>query len=74
MGNADDPTAVVDESGAVRGVKGLSVIDESIMPDIPSVATNVTTIMIAEAICRRLRAEPRSVESFIKSALESALS
>jgi choline dehydrogenase len=54
MGTADDPCAVVDENGAVRGVKGLHVVDASIMPEIPSVATNVTTIMIAEAISKRL--------------------
>lgn len=54
MGGADDPTAVVDAQGAVRGVQGLHVVDASIMPDIPSVATNVTTIMLAEMISRRL--------------------
>ncbi len=54
MGGSDDPSAVVDASGAVRGVDRLHVVDASIMPDIPSVATNVTTIMIAEAISRRL--------------------
>jgi choline dehydrogenase len=54
MGGSDDPSAVVDANGGVRGIDGLHVIDASIMPDIPSVATNVTTIMIAEAISRRL--------------------
>jgi choline dehydrogenase len=54
MGSADDPSAVVDANGAVRGVDGLHVVDASIMPDIVSAPTNVTTIMIAEAISRRL--------------------
>lgn len=54
MGSADDRTAVVDENGAVRGMEGLHVIDASIMPDIISAPTNVTTIMMAEAISRRL--------------------
>lgn len=54
MGGADDPGAVVDANGAVRGVDALHVVDASIMPDIVSAPTNVTTIMIAEAISRRL--------------------
>lgn len=55
MGADDDATAVVDSNGAVRGVAGLHVVDASIMPDIVSAPTNVTTIMIAEAIARRLK-------------------
>lgn len=54
MGSADDPGAIVDANGAVRGVDGLRVVDASIMPDIVSAPTNVTTIMMAEAIARRL--------------------
>jgi choline dehydrogenase len=54
MGGADDPGAVVDARGAVRGADGLHVIDASIMPDIISAPTNVTTIMIAEALSRKL--------------------
>jgi choline dehydrogenase len=53
MGTHDDPWAVLDVLGAVRGVKGLRVVDTSILPRVPSTATNVTTIMIAEHITRR---------------------
>ncbi|KYH00498.1 GMC family oxidoreductase N-terminal domain-containing protein [Bradyrhizobium sp. DOA1] len=54
MGGPNDPGAVVDESGAVRGVDALHVVDASIMPDIVSAPTNVTTIMMAEAISSKL--------------------
>jgi len=54
MGGPDDPGAVVDARGAVRGTYDLHVVDASIMPDIISAPTNVTTIMIAEAISRKL--------------------
>jgi len=54
MGAEGDPGAVVDAQGRVWGVEGLRVVDASIMPEIPSIATNVTTIMIAEAIARRV--------------------
>ncbi len=50
MGADSDPTAVVDAWGNVRGVEALRVVDASILPDIPSVGTNVTTIMLAERI------------------------
>jgi choline dehydrogenase len=56
MGADSDPTAVVDAWGRVRGVEALRVVDASILPDIPSVATNVTTIMVAERIAARLSA------------------
>jgi choline dehydrogenase len=39
---------VVDERCRVHGVDGLSVIDASVMPDIPSANTNIPTIMVAE--------------------------
>jgi choline dehydrogenase-like flavoprotein len=57
MGTADDPDAVVDSRGAVHGVRGLSVIDASIMPTIPAANTNVPTIMIAERCAAWLRGE-----------------
>jgi choline dehydrogenase len=54
MGGADDPGAIVDACGAVRGADRLHVIDASIMPDVISAPTNLTTIMLAEAMSRKL--------------------
>jgi choline dehydrogenase len=48
MGPARRPGAVVDHRGGVHGVRGLSVIDASIMPTIPAANTNLPTIMAAE--------------------------
>ncbi len=52
MGGPEDPWAVVDSHGAVKGIDGLRVVDASIMPVVPSVALNPTTIMIAERIAK----------------------
>ena len=48
MGPAHDTTAVVDDQLRVHGVRGLRVIDASIMPTITSGNTNAPTVMIAE--------------------------
>ena len=48
MGNASDPTAVVDAKLRVYGIKQLRVVDGSIMPKIPSGNTNAPIIMVAE--------------------------
>lgn len=48
MGPHGDPTAVVDPRLRVHGIKGLRVIDASIMPEVPAAHTNAPTIMIAE--------------------------
>jgi choline dehydrogenase len=57
MGPRNDPQAVVDATGAVRAVAGLSVADASIMPTPPSNPTMLTTMAIAEKVARDLRAE-----------------
>jgi len=48
MGRADDPLAVVDEQLRLHGLKGLRIIDASVMPTITSGNTNTPTAMIAE--------------------------
>lgn len=48
MGKSSDKTAVVDSHLRVFGVKGLRVVDASIMPTITSGNTNSPTLMIAE--------------------------
>jgi 5-(hydroxymethyl)furfural/furfural oxidase len=50
MGAADDPGAVVDPAGRVRGIEGLRVTDASVMPKVPRANTNIPTIMIAEKL------------------------
>jgi choline dehydrogenase len=56
MGADADPAAVVDAWGKVRRVEALRVVDASILPEIPSVPTNVTTIMLAERIAAAITA------------------
>lgn len=59
MGGPEDPWSVVDSHGAVKGIDGLRVIDASIIPVVPSVALNPTTIMIAERIAKAVYATER---------------
>jgi choline dehydrogenase len=48
-------TSVVDQTGRVHGFGNLWVIDASIMPALPSVPTNATTMMLAERCVSWLR-------------------
>jgi choline dehydrogenase len=58
MGEHPESGAVVDTGGHVYGTERLTVVDASIMPDVPSGFTRIPTIMIAErlaaALCTRL--------------------
>jgi choline dehydrogenase len=57
MGPATDPDAVVDSQLRVIGVRGLRVVDASVMPFITSGNTNSPTIMIAEKASEMIRSE-----------------
>ena len=50
MGSADDPMAVTDPAGRVRGVGGLRVVDASVFPVVPCANTNIPVLMTAEKI------------------------
>ncbi|MDU6411443.1 MAG: choline dehydrogenase [Yersiniaceae bacterium] len=65
MGN--DDMAVVDGEGRVHGMKGLRVVDASIMPQIITGNLNATTIMIAEKMADAIRGRrplPRSTADY----------
>ncbi|MTH78446.1 GMC family oxidoreductase [Paracoccus aestuariivivens] len=59
MGAAGDPDAVTGSDGAVHGMRGLHVVDASLMPSIPCANTNIPTIMLAERIADKLKAAMR---------------
>ena len=54
MGAPDDPSTVVDPDCRVRGLRGLRVIDASVIPFVPRANTHLTTVMIAETMAERL--------------------
>jgi choline dehydrogenase/4-pyridoxate dehydrogenase len=55
MGPQNDAMAVVDDACRVFGVRGLRVVDASVMPDLTSGNINAPVIMIAEKISDHLR-------------------
>jgi 5-(hydroxymethyl)furfural/furfural oxidase len=54
MGNGRNPEAVVDDRCRVRNLRGLRVIDASIMPSVVRANTHLTTVMIAEHMAERI--------------------
>lgn len=50
MGAYEDPMAVTDSSGRVRGMEGLRVVDASIFPVVPCANTNFPVLMTAEKV------------------------
>ena len=55
MGRDDDPEAVLDAAGRVRGVEGLWVMDASAMARLPSANTHLAAIALAERLAAGFR-------------------
>ncbi|MBC3378412.1 GMC family oxidoreductase N-terminal domain-containing protein [Serratia fonticola] len=58
MGCASDPQTAADEQGNLHGLSQIAVADASLFPCIPSMPTNLTTVMVAERIASFLLRSP----------------
>jgi choline dehydrogenase len=63
MGADNDPAAVVDSRLRVLGVRGLRVVDASVMPVITSGNTNSPTLMIAERASEMIREDRGALQT-----------
>ena len=63
MGADNDPAAVVDSRLRVIGVRGLRVVDASVMPVITSGNTNSPTLMIAERASEMIREDRGALQT-----------
>lgn len=50
MGRDDDPMAVTDSTGRIRGLDGLWCMDASVIPRVPSANTHLAVIALAERL------------------------
>ncbi|MGD9697363.1 MAG: GMC family oxidoreductase [Thermoleophilia bacterium] len=55
MGRPDDPEAVTDGAGRVRGTEGLYVMDASVIARVPSANTHLAVIALAERLAAAFR-------------------
>ena len=59
-----DPLAVVDPTLRVRHLKGIRVVDGSVIPNIPSGNINIPIIMIAEKAADIIKADYSKLKPF----------
>jgi choline dehydrogenase len=57
MGPRPETGGVVDTSGRVHGTERLSIVDASIMPDVPSGFVHFPVIMLAERLSERIASQ-----------------